>query len=268
VAVPSPLSMKVTPPGRFEVPMDRPMGVLPVAETVNAPGIPTVNVVVFGEVMVGGVLTTSSMVAVWVLVSPVPVTEIVYVPGIVPAAGVITRFEDAPELSDWGVNDEVAPAGSPVAPRPIVCDRPSVSVVVTVMLVGEPARAEVDAGTPIEKSLGSALTTRVKFCVPGVPAPDALIVNAYEPLEPTAGVPASVAVPSPLSVKVTPPGRGELPIDSDGVGTPVVVTVKVPGAPSVNVVVVAEETVAGVSTVREKVDACEVAVPVPVTVIG
>ena len=162
----------------------------------------------------------------------------------------------------------MAPLGSPVALRPTVWGGPTVSVVVTVMSVGDPASAEVDAGTPIEKSLGSALTTRVKLCVVGVPAPDALMVKAYEPLEPTAGVPASVAVPSPLSVKVTPPGRGELPIDSDGVGTPVVVTVKDPAVPSVKVVVVAEEMVAGVSTVRVKVVVCEAAVPVPVTVIG
>jgi len=187
------LSVKVTPPGRVEVPTDSPMGVLPVAETVNVPGNPTVNVEVFGDVMVGGVLTTRGKVTVWVLVCPVPVTEIVYVPGTVPAAGVITRFEDVPELSDWGVNDQLPPEGSPAALRPTVCEAPRVSVVVTLMLVGDPARAEADAGTPIEKSLGSASTTRVKPCVPGVPAPDALMVNAYEPLEPAAGVPASVA---------------------------------------------------------------------------
>ena len=244
------------------------MGVLPVAVTVNVPGMPTVNVAAFGEVIVGGVLTTSGKVTVWVLVCPVPVTEIVYVPGTVPAAGVISRSEDAPELSDWGVNDAVAPLGSPVALRPTVWGGPTVSEVVTVMSVGDPASAEVDAGTPIEKSLGSAFTTRVKLCVVGVPAPDALMVKAYVPLEPTAGVPASVAVPSPLSVKVTPPGRGELPIDSDGVGTPVVVTVNDPAVPSVKVVVVAEETVAGVLTVSVKVVVCEAAVPVPVTVTG
>ena len=52
---------------------------------------------------------------------------------------------------------------------------------------------------------------------------------------PAAGVPARAAVPSPLSVKVTPLGRAP---DSDtaGVGIPVEVTVKLPALPSVSVV--------------------------------
>ena len=51
-----------------------------------------------------------------------------------------------------------------------------------------------------------------------------------------AGAPASVAVPSPLSTKLTPTGRAP---DSDraGVGTPVVLTMKLPALPTVNVVV-------------------------------
>jgi len=57
-------------------------------------------------------------------------------------------------------------------------------------------------------------------------------------------------------------------MDSDGVGTPLVVTVKDPAVPSVKVVVLAEEMVAGVSTVNAKAAVCEAAVPVPVTVIG
>lgn len=46
------------------------------------------------------------------------------------------------------------------------------------------------------------------------------------------GVPAIVAVPSPLFLKLRPGGR---PPDSDsvGVGRPVVVTVKLPGDPTV-----------------------------------
>ena len=55
---------------------------------------------------------------------------------------------------------------------------------------------------------------------------------------PPSGVPLSVAVPSPLSANVTPPGRAPLSL-TVGVGKPVVVTVNVPDAPVVNVVAAA-----------------------------
>ena len=59
----------------------------------------------------------------------------------------------------------------------------------------------------------------------------------YTPSLPAAGVPDRVAVPSPLSTKVTPLGS-EPTSDKAGVGKPVEVTVKVPAEPSVNVVLV------------------------------
>ena len=63
----------------------------------------------------------------------------------------------------------------------------------------------------------------------------AVIVTGYVPPEPGAGVPASVAVPSPLSLNLTP--RGSPPFsDKPGVGTPVVVTVRVPAWPTAKVV--------------------------------
>ena len=71
------------------------------------------------------------------------------------------------------------------------------------------------------------------------------------PLEPAAGVPASVAVPSPLSMKLTPVGRAPVS-ESDAVGRPVVVTVKVPALPSVKVVLSAEVMPGATSTVRVK----------------
>jgi hypothetical protein len=48
-------------------------------------------------------------------------------------------------------------------------------------------------------------------------------------------VPVMVAVPLPLSVKVTPEGRAPDSL-SAGVGEPVVVTVKAPGVPLVKLV--------------------------------
>ena len=55
---------------------------------------------------------------------------------------------------------------------------------------------------------------------------------------PAAGVPLSVAVPLPLLTNVTP--LGSVPVCvSVGVGVPVVVTVKLPAVPTVNVVLLA-----------------------------
>ena len=82
----------------------------------------------------------------------------------------------------------------------------------------------------------------------------AVIVIGYEPAVPVAGVPAIVAVPLPLSLKVT--GLGNEP-DSlrAGVGEPVVVTVKLPAAPTEKVVLLALvilEAVPPAATVRVK----------------
>ena len=56
------------------------------------------------------------------------------------------------------------------------------------------------------------------------------------PPVPGPGVPDSVAVPSPLSTKVRPSGRTLDSVKAGG-GQPVVVTVKVPAIPTVNVTV-------------------------------
>ena len=53
---------------------------------------------------------------------------------------------------------------------------------------------------------------------------------------PAAGVPARVAVPLPLSVNVTPVGNVPLSVSVAGGVKPVVVTVNVPGVPTVKVV--------------------------------
>ncbi len=58
------------------------------------------------------------------------------------------------------------------------------------------------------------------------------------PPVPAAGVPLSVPVPSPLSTNVTPAGSVPLTVMAGG-GAPMVVTVNVPGVPTVNVVVAA-----------------------------
>ena len=66
-----------------------------------------------------------------------------------------------------------------------------------------------------------------------------MIVIGYTPPVPAAGVPASAAVPSPLSTNVTPDGR-EPVSESAGAGLPDVVTANDPALPVVNVVVAAD----------------------------
>lgn len=85
---------------------------------------------------------------------------------------------------------------------------------------------------------------------------------------PAAGVPANVAVPFPLSLKVTPPGSAPVSV-SDGVGVPVVVTENVPATPTANVVLLALVTagpVFPVFTVSAKVWVA--AVPTPLLAVN
>ena len=99
---------------------------------------------------------------------------------------------------------------------------------------------------------GAWLTVRAKgWVAAGLTPFVALIVNGYVPPVFAAGVPASVAVPSPLSVNVTPDGS----VSGAGkvhVGYPVVVTVKVPGWPTAKVAESALVIWHAWSTVRAK----------------
>ena len=92
------------------------------------------------------------------------------------------------------------------------------------------------------------MTVRVKFCV-GLPAL-LVAVNVRLKVPATVGVPPSVAVPFPLSVKVTPLGRAP---DSLRVGVgkpPVVVTLNDSAVPTVNVLLFALVNVGTASTTR------------------
>ena len=116
-----------------------------------------------------------------------------------------------------------------------------------------PVSDNVQLGTPVDvtvkvpawptvKVAWSALvilhawrTERVKVWVASGLTPFvAVIVSGYVPPEPAPGVPASVAVPSLLSLNVTPGGSAPVS-DNAHVGTPVDVTVKVPAWPTVKV---------------------------------
>jgi hypothetical protein len=75
----------------------------------------------------------------------------------------------------------------------------------------------------------AVVTVRVKDWVALLPIPlAAVMVIGYVPLVPAAAVPARVAVPLPLSVKVTPDGSVPDSVMA-GVGLPVVVTWKLKG---------------------------------------
>jgi hypothetical protein len=87
--------------------------------------------------------------------------------------------------------------------------------------------------------IGGLATVRVKICVASDPTPlCAVIVSTSTSSVPDKEVPASVAVPFPLSIKVIP--AGNIPVSlNDGAGNPIVVTVKVPATPTSNVVLFA-----------------------------
>src|SRR5215472_4770202 len=81
---------------------------------------------------------------------------------------------------------------------------------------------------------------------------------------PVAGVPVNVPVPLPLSTNVTPLGNAPTSV-SEGVGVPALVTVNVPGVPTVNVVLLALVITGAVPTVRVKV--CVAVVPTPLLAV-
>jgi hypothetical protein len=79
----------------------------------------------------------------------------------------------------------------------------------------------------------------------------AVNVRGYTPLAVAPGVPASVAVPLALAVKVRP--EGSVPVcDSVGVGEPVVVTVKLKALPPVATAELALVIASPLLTVRVK----------------
>jgi len=117
-----------------------------------------------------------------------------------------TRGSGCRPASRWPspLSVKLTPAGTaPVSV--IVIEVGCPPVVVTVKL---PATPSVNAAWLALVMAGGSLTVNVNDCVASGATPfDALIVTVYTPPLPTFGVPASVAVPSPLSVKLTPDGR-------------------------------------------------------------
>jgi hypothetical protein len=116
---------------------------------------------------------------------------------------------------------------------------------------------------------GGWSTVNVKVCVASVPIPLwALTVIVYVPPVPAPGVPLRVAVPFPLSVKATP--IGSVPDSLRlGAGKPVVVTEKVPTAPTVKVVPLALVMAGGwPSWLTVRVKLCVAVVPTPLLAVN
>src|SRR5215472_873275 len=236
VAVPFPLFTNVTPLGSVPVSVRDGVGV-PVVVTVKLAAVPTANVVLLALVMLGAIPVLTVRVKLWLAGVPTPLLAVIvreYVPAL-PDAGVPLSV-----AVPFPLFTNVTPLGSvPVS----VSDGVGAPVVVTVKLPAAPTVNVVLLGLVIA---GVWFTVRVKLWLAGVPTPLlAVIVREYVPALPDAGVPLSVAVPFPLFTNVTP--LGSVPVSvSDGVGAPVVVTVKLPAAPTANVVLLALVIAGGV----------------------
>src|SRR5712691_1061531 len=143
-------------------------------------------------------------------------------------------------VSAHGRVASVTDTWSPATEQPV--DSPTLKLYAPAL----PPVAVAVAGVPKVTLLGAvtvtvacvpALTVNTKLCDAfGVMPFAAVSESGNVPAPP--GVPASVAVPLPLSVKVTPPGKVPVLLRL-GVGVPVANTVKEPGAPTLNVAVLA-----------------------------
>jgi hypothetical protein len=112
-------------------------------------------------------------------------------------------------------------------------------VVVTVKLPAVPTTNAVLLALVMAGAVPPLLIVKVKLCVAAVPIP-LLAVNVIGnvPVVDAAGVSVNVPVPSPLSLNVTPFGSAPVSLN-EGVGFPVVVTVKLASVPTVKVVLLA-----------------------------
>src|SRR5262249_25346289 len=157
-----------------------------------------------------------------------------------------------PAVPAFGLPDSVAvplllltsvtPAGSP--PTSVIVVATGSAAVVTVKLSSAPTW-NVALAALVMIGVDGLSTVSVKLCVADPMMLAAVIVSGYVPLVPVAGVPASVAVPLPLSVNVTPDGRMPPASSSVGAGVPAVSTVNVPGVPTTNVAAFALVKVGG-----------------------
>jgi hypothetical protein len=123
-----------------------------------------------------------------------------------------------------------------------------VPVVVTVKEPEEPSLKIVLLDEVMFGACSTEVTVSVKLWFAGLPTP-LLAVKVIGKLPLDVGVPDKLAVPFPLSVKVTPAGSVPVSLRA-GVGLPVVVTRKLPDTPLEKVVLDVEVMAGDWSTVR------------------
>ena len=160
-------------------------------------------------------MTVSATEVVCVALVPVPVTVIVYPPGVAPAPTATVIVELPPAVTEAGLKLAVTPAGRPLALRLTLCAAPLVTAVLIVEVPFVPwATVRLLGLAAIEKSDGGAgFTVRLTdvLCVAVVPVP--VTVIAYVPGV-VADATVAVIVDEPPAVTddglkpiVTPAGR-------------------------------------------------------------
>src|SRR3989442_1443739 len=116
------------------------------------------------EKSLGAGVTVRVTAVLCVALEAVPVTVTEYGPGVVAAPTLMVSVEPPPAVVVGGLNEAVAPAGTPLALSVTVSAEPLVTAVEMVDVALPPWTADTLAGSePIEKSLGADVT----LCVPG-----------------------------------------------------------------------------------------------------
>jgi len=114
------------------------------------------------EKSLGAAVTVSVTVVLWLALEAVPVTVTGYVPAVVEAPTLNVSVELEPAAIGFGLNEAVAPAGTPVALRVTLSAEPLVTAVEMVDVPLPPWTADTLLGFAlIEKSFGAAVTVSV-----------------------------------------------------------------------------------------------------------
>jgi len=219
------------------------------------------------EKSLGAGVTVSMTVVLCVALGAMPVTVTEYGPGVVAAPTLKVNVEPPPAVVVGGLNEAVAPAGTPPALSVTVSAEPLVTAVEMVDVPLPPWTADTLAGfAPIEKSLGAAVTVSVTVML--------WIALGAVPVTVTEYGPGVVAAPT-LSVSVELPPAATDPglKDADAPeGSPLAESVTVSADPLITAVEMVDvalppwtaDTLLGLALIEKLLGA---AVTVSVTVV-
>ena len=125
----------------------------------------------------GAGLTVTPTLVACVAVEPVPVTVIVYVPGVVSEFALTVIVDELPALTDVGLNETVTPDGRPLADRLMLWAAPLVTAVPIDDVALPPCVTPTLLGlAEIEKSEVVTVSPTVVVCVALAPVPVTVIV--------------------------------------------------------------------------------------------